>query len=165
MILADFWHGHHWIDLRDWLSTIATAVAAWLAFIAITQSKRQAKENADAIVTERRVDYELGLLKELAEYNSASHTINQPDKFEQMSTRLRLLGPDRLPMTRALFDLPTTDDGMRERRSAHWGTRRPKRSPDRGRSAILDEINTTADTLLAERGSLSSITGVSRRSK
>ena len=166
MYQADLWHSHHWIDLRDWLSTIATAVAAWLAYIAITQSKRQARENAEAIVRERRVDYELGLLKELAEYDSASHTINQPDKFEQMSTRLRLLGPDRLPITRALFNLPTTDDGIRAKDAALSGIPLDLNDPRiAGRSAILDEINTTADALLAERGSLLSVTGVSRPSE
>jgi hypothetical protein len=45
----------------------ATVAAAWFAYWSIHKSGKQAKRAADALVRERRLDFELDLLKELAE--------------------------------------------------------------------------------------------------
>jgi hypothetical protein len=112
MYQADLWHSHYWIDLRDWASTIATAAAAWLAYIAIRQTQRQAKVSADALLEERHVTYTLEVLRDLGD----AVMLNWNFKERGAGARVRVqtllhLCPERMPMTRCAFDaFPTQDE-------------------------------------------------------
>jgi hypothetical protein len=61
------WLGKHWHDGLDVVSAGATAVAAALAWWAIRKGNQQAKASADALVRERRIDFELDHLTDLDE--------------------------------------------------------------------------------------------------
>jgi len=87
-------------DVLDIFSTGATAVAAYLAWRAIRNGNKQAKESADRIVLERRLDFELDVLKELFEVLRM-----RPNDHGSIRLRLELLKPDGLSVARAAYGL------------------------------------------------------------
>jgi hypothetical protein len=107
MYLADVWHSHHWIDVRDWASTIATAAAAWLAYLAIRHSHHQARASADALLAERHTTYTLEILRDLADAVEG-RLAGRSGSILRVQTLLQLC-PERMPMTRAAFRAHPTD--------------------------------------------------------
>ena len=56
--------GHDWLDV---LGILATVAAAGLAAFALIQTRRESRRAGEALIRERRIDFELGLLKEMTE--------------------------------------------------------------------------------------------------
>lgn len=103
----------HWLaspsNLPRWLellSIIATAGAAVLAWLAIKQTQNQAKKSADALVRERRIDFELDVLTELIDMTSRGHWANE---LLLMQARLQLLSEDEVARTRAAAGLTASE--------------------------------------------------------
>jgi len=150
MYLADFWHSHHWIDVRDWASAIATAGAAWLAYIAIRYSRGQAKASADALLEERHTTYTLEVLRDLAVAVEGNLNPRENPGFRGRVQTLLHMCPERMPMTRAAFDaFPTEDElaaflamAVEERGNLDWFRFET--------GVALDEIAETARGLLGE---------------
>jgi hypothetical protein len=90
-----------WLDWLNVAATIATVGAAVLALLTIRDSRRQAQRSAANLVRERRIDYELGLLKELAEYCAWGSI--RDDRTAQIRLRLVLLPGEDLPRIREHF--------------------------------------------------------------
>jgi hypothetical protein len=86
MYQADLWHSHHWIDIRDWLGAITTALAAGFAAYAIWQSKRQAEKSNQALIAERRADYALDILRDLAEFVSKRWQRCRPERNREVAS-------------------------------------------------------------------------------
>jgi hypothetical protein len=152
MYLADLWHSHHWIDVRDWATAIATAAAAWLAYIAIRYSRSQAKASADALLDDRHTTYTLEILRDLAVAVEGNlNPRDNPGYRGRVQTLLHLC-PERMPMTRAAFDaFPTEDElaaflamAVEERGQLDWFRFET--------GAALDEIAETAQRLLGSPG-------------
>jgi hypothetical protein len=103
------WFGAHWKDLLEVASTVGTVMAAALAVVAIRNGNKQAKTSADALVRERRLDFELdqltGMTSALAElaqnFESAVARIT-------IANGLRLLPEEELANVRAYMGAPTT---------------------------------------------------------
>lgn len=108
MIVADVWHSQHWIDIRDWAGVAATTVAALLAAYAIWQSKKDARRSAAALVGERMVQFEISILRELADFVWQDETV----AYRTQRCRLLLrLSSSELPLTRGRFeDGPSEED-------------------------------------------------------
>jgi hypothetical protein len=60
------WFWDHWRTLLDIATAVATILAAGLAWRAIVQTKRESIKAANALVRERRIDFELDLLDRLS---------------------------------------------------------------------------------------------------
>lgn len=135
-----------WKVLFDILASVGTLAAAVLAAVTIRQAKKQAKASQDALLLERRVEFQLDLLKELASFNLHSNDF-------EMRLRAEMLRPDLFPLTRKhlrLESTPEAADFLRRLRAAG-------QVPVRDESA--DELQQAISTSLEAR----SITGVSRR--
>jgi hypothetical protein len=92
--------GWHWLDV---VGAVATSAAAFLAWLAIRRSGKEAQASRDALVRERRIDFQLGILKEVAE-------VSQHWPKEARYTTLASLLPESLiPLTRAVLDLPAPE--------------------------------------------------------
>jgi hypothetical protein len=95
------WLSDNWRNAVDVVGVVATVAAAWLAWWAIRNGNRQAKRSADALVRERRLDFELDRLIELDD------AVGAPSNLGAVRVRrcLRLLPTDELPHVRALFNV------------------------------------------------------------
>jgi len=102
VILADLWHSHHWIDVREWLGALATAAAAIFAAWAIRQANVLAQRAATASLRERQIDHELSVLRAMAEAVGARDSV----------VLFGLIGMTtlRLPMVRCAFSISPTDE-------------------------------------------------------
>jgi hypothetical protein len=92
-----------WHDGLDIAATLATVGAALLAWLTIRDSRKQARVSADDLVRERRIDFELTVLKELAELNS--WVTNQNNRDTQIRVHLSLLPAKELPYLNRRFDI------------------------------------------------------------
>jgi hypothetical protein len=110
MYLADVWRSHHWIDLRDWLGAITTALAALFAAYAIWYSRRQAKASADALLEERHTTYTLEILRHLAIAVDAHWNLRPNSGSRVRVPTLLHLCPERMPMTRAAYRAYPTEE-------------------------------------------------------
>lgn len=98
------------IDWLEVVSTIATVAAAGLAAWTIRQSKKQAKESQDALIAERRIDFELGVLADLAELVEKRWLSDDGSRRLRIRTVAQMLPAETIPLTRAAAGLPTTDE-------------------------------------------------------
>jgi hypothetical protein len=170
MYQADLWHSHHWIDIRDWLGAITTALAAGFAAYAIWQSKRQAEKSNQALIAERRADYALDILRDLAEFVSKDGSVAGRNETVKL---LLQLSPARIPTARAQFGVnPTEHDYAayseliaKGRAMNQSGQTIGLTVDDVTRPVILAEIKDAIDEELARRPgaleTLPSITAVS----
>ena len=101
-----------WRDGLNFAATIATVGAAVLAWLAIRDSREQATKSAINLIRERRIDYELGLLKEIAQYNSWGAM--RGDREEQIRFRLSLMPEPALQTCRRFFQLPVAPEAINE---------------------------------------------------
>lgn len=97
-------------DWVDWLlfavqllSLIGTGAAALLAFLTIRQAKAQALESQDALVRERRLDFELDVLRDLVLAVSRGDHLN-------LRGLAVLLPADDIPLIRVMVGLQSTPE-------------------------------------------------------
>jgi hypothetical protein len=100
-------------EVLDILSTGGTLIAAWLAYVTIRQSAKASDENQRALVRERRIDFELGVLADITEQldiirRSSHHTFTKAPETgnTRLGTLVELLGNEELPLVRVLAALP-----------------------------------------------------------
>lgn len=133
--------GFGWVvDLAQIVGALGTVVAIGYAAVANRNAKRAETRSRDAAVHERRIEFELGLLKELGELNSTR-------RFKLLA---RLLRADLVPLTCAVVGLDSTPKAralVSDTRAGNAGV------PvlDQLRVDIDDEIDAAVDRLLAER--------------
>ncbi|MFI6534171.1 hypothetical protein ACIBHY_17050 [Nonomuraea sp. NPDC050547] len=99
------------MSVPDWLEYVnaaGTAVAALLAAGAIVQSTINSNKNEKALIRERRIDFELGVLADLSQLNTQDSNVVTRDA--RMKARAAMLSKDLIPITRAAFNLDTTPD-------------------------------------------------------
>lgn len=83
------------------LSTLGTVLAAGLAYAAIRSGNKQAKASADALVRERRIDFELDHLERLLEGLDKGPLVSSMP--ETMRRSLNLLPAPGLERLRAVY--------------------------------------------------------------
>jgi hypothetical protein len=88
---------------RNLVELVGTAVTAVVALWAIFQAYRQGRLAMKAIKSERRLDFELDLLKELAELLRGSTFVVTVQ--EKVDLRLQMFKPDEFKMCRDAFGL------------------------------------------------------------
>jgi len=147
--------GMAWPDVRDWIAASATTFAAVFAAVAIWQGKKSAERSATALIRERRIDFELGILKELAQVLDRGDAY-AGGKIAPSRTLINLLDDDIVPMYRHAVDLETTPDARRrvEAASGALGTARefnPRLTASD--EAIREEVKSAIRNLLTERDS------------
>jgi hypothetical protein len=99
------------VSIPTWLeyaNAIATGTAALLAAGALIQSSRNSNANQKALIRERRIDFELDILVDLAEANAAEQVGTIRDT--RLSTRSAMLPRDLLPITRAAVNLESSPE-------------------------------------------------------
>jgi hypothetical protein len=89
-----------------WVSALASLVAVLFAAGAIVLAIRQAATANKALLRERRADFQLDLLKEIADdlIRQGPHFPNSP-----MTVRARMLPVELIPLTRAVLQLPSNE--------------------------------------------------------
>lgn len=97
----------NWASFVDWfsiISAITTAAAAVLAGLAIWQSSQQSKRNAELIARERRIEFQLEMLKELLDLVNQVHggMDRNLERWRGAHARLRMIDAE-LPVTRIRF--------------------------------------------------------------
>ena len=140
-------------SLWDEIVGTATGVAALLAAYAIVQTKRQSDHNAKALVRERRIDFELTVLRDILETMRPLYPASTSAARDRRKALLLMLDESRLSLVRAVDGLPSAvdiDSVMAERRAAQ--------APHEYRDAyatcdrdMLDEIEREIRTLLRAR--------------
>jgi hypothetical protein len=88
-------------NLVELVGIAATVAAAWFAFWSIRKSGKQAKRAAGDLVRERRLDFELDLLTELAELLTGSPFVVTVHAAVEL--RLSMLPPDEFSLCRDAF--------------------------------------------------------------
>lgn len=101
------WLGEHWREVLDVATALATIVAAVLAWRAIVATKGQAKKAADALVRERRLDFELDALDRIGDAYGKGD--NVAFVRETIRRGLSVLPKDELPRFRMKY-LPESTD-------------------------------------------------------
>jgi len=134
------------------VATVAAAVSLWMAGKWNAETRR-------SIARERRREYELDLLKELAEM-VALDEVPQAGRTERIRLRLRLLGPGLLPVNCALQGLPSTpraEDVILKfnQLQASSEVLKPTRHPIRDRfgheSNLMERLHEEIDEAIRER--------------
>jgi hypothetical protein len=82
-------------------SLIVTGIAVVLAYLEIRQARGEAKKGQEAQLKERRVDFELTVLRELL-------IAAQGGDLPRVEALASTLTPSVVPITRAAVELPTT---------------------------------------------------------
>jgi hypothetical protein len=104
----------------DVVSAIGTVLAAGLAAWALLQSGKASERALNALRDERRLDFELDLLMELADLHE--QTVGTPAHRPQIGTRLALLPPMEFPVARSRYTGRHVDEAAGKR----WeGLQRP----------------------------------------
>ena len=142
------WLGKYWHDVLDVASTAATVAAAGLAWRAIRWGTRQARTSADALVRERRIDFELN---QLDKWGEAVEILGNPGNPETFTRGLTLLPADEFPRLRARVGMSSTPEAV----AAFAETQKPGQERaviDVYHQAMRDEIDQAIKRRLAERG-------------
>ena len=102
-----------WVDWTLFVSQVISAFGAagaiWFAALTIKGSKVQAKKSNDALIRERRVDFELRVLRDLAEYNLRSDHVS--GAHEQFTVLAAMLPAELVPQARAAVRVDTAPRG------------------------------------------------------
>jgi hypothetical protein len=146
------WHwayglGWHWLDVA---AAVATTAAAWLAWLAIVRAGRQAKQSQDALIRERRIDYQLGVLTDLAD--NLCLASGEPHVEARHTTLASLLPESLVPLCRAAVGLPAPEAAraiVSERAAPFSLTGIGRR--DACRELLAEEVTTAILNLLEER--------------
>ncbi len=158
-------------DVLDWLTAGGTAGAAIVAALAVRQTGRQGRAQQQLLIdarlhdaAERRADFELGLLLELAQLVEGNidaligrgHMIGRGDELFRAKALLLALPTDLLPILRASLSHPIGDEGRgHPALDALDGVRWLWKAQD----VLSDELGNT----IASRRDLAEATGVSQR--
>ncbi|MBG0830530.1 hypothetical protein HS041_22470 [Planomonospora sp. ID67723] len=92
----------------EYANAIGTLTAAGFAAWTIRQSAKSSAENQQALIRERRIDFELGILAELAELNANEEMGN--NRTIRIGTKASMLPIDMIPITRAAVKLESTPE-------------------------------------------------------
>jgi hypothetical protein len=136
--------------------TLGTLVAVWVAVVAIRAANAHARAAAQAALHERSIDFQLGVLRDLAEVNL------RPDGTDLAIGQLKLLASmlpiDSVPIARAVAGLATTPEAglLKDETSDQLKAIEPQdwsSYPVWGvlRQRIQDELVAAAGTLVSER--------------
>ncbi|MDX6307175.1 MAG: hypothetical protein QOI06_221 [Nocardioidaceae bacterium] len=137
--------------ILDVISTLGVLAAAILAAFTIMQAKRQAAESQRALLLERRVNFELGVLARLQEQ------IFKPKSdsgVEAVAKGLAALLPyELIPTTHASYGLRTTQEVAQESFAKTGNSGVPLRNVNEGevRQELLDAVA----SLMGARAALS----------
>lgn len=149
------WWGRHWRDVVDVASAVGTVIAAVLALVAIRNGNKQAKASADALVRERRVDFDLDQLDKMGE--GLAKGLNVAFIPSQVSRGLSLLPADEFPMLRQWFGMSSTPAALAALTEANQsgGSALDAVLSTTGNSfnrGMRDEVDQAIKRRLAERG-------------
>lgn len=134
-----------WFEATGTLSTIA---AALLAAGAIWQAKKAGDRNAELLVRERRADFDLDVLKDLAEL--VAQDVHVVTRVSRARVALQLLPPKTVPLCRRHFGLPSTPEADAEHARLVGGME-PRNVAAEIRPALQEEILDAVTALLARR--------------
>ena len=110
----------------------------------------RSKDPQDALLLERRIDFELDTLSELAEYNEKTSNVHGRDA--RMKTLAAMLPAELIPLTRAAVGLPSTAEGEEQ-----VSKERPRAAEIHGsvsdymKQTLAEEILQTVASKLRER--------------
>jgi hypothetical protein len=108
-LFADGWRGRLSGPIVDWAQlggAIGAVAAIGYAAHSVQIAKRQGTESNERLIRERRIDFELDVLKELALVNLKDHNVaNATAEFTLLTS---LLGPEVVPLASAAVGLPST---------------------------------------------------------
>jgi hypothetical protein len=107
---------------------------------------RQGNKQTEALRVERHIDHDLDVLKELVDLQVAS--------FGRVAAYARLLPADLIPVTRAVYGLPSTPDAVRqvdEREQAYVGEIGMRGRLLANEEALADELVAAIERRVAER--------------
>lgn len=136
-----------WAEL---LGIVATAGAAFLALVTIIQAKRQAQRSADALIRERRIDFELGVLVDVLELVESSSS-SMAGRDARVRAFARTLGMDAVPLLRAATHLDTTEAGKALSRQL-LASKAHTTDLDHMREPVIDELVSAIEQRVSERG-------------
>ena len=132
-------------------STVATGTAAVFAAWAVWQSKVQAKKSQRALLLERRADFELGVLSQLAEYNEKPSSVTWADAlFKSLAS---MLPESDVPIARACVGLPAPADAFSRVNARTAGVQGSSKPRDLLRQDIAHEILAAVRLRVGERPS------------
>ena len=148
------WLTSHWHDVVDVASAVGTVAAAMLAWAAILRGNKQAKESADALVQERRIDFELNQLDKMGD--ALARGFNVAFVPATLKRGMTLLPADQFPMLRQVFGMSSTPAAQAALTEANRSTGSPldvvlTTGASYGQG-MLDEIDQAITRRLAERG-------------
>lgn len=92
------------------VSAVATVFAAWYAARAIVIARRQASETAERLRRERRIDFQLDVLRDLANHNLRGENVGWTGP--EYRVLAALLPPDLVPLSRAVIGLASTPEAV-----------------------------------------------------
>ncbi|MCU1657781.1 MAG: hypothetical protein JWO57_2437 [Pseudonocardiales bacterium] len=138
------------------LGTLGTLAALWVAVLTVRRGSKQARAAENAMLRERRIDFQLGVLRDLAQANL------RPDGSDVAIGHLKLLAAmlpvHMVPFARVMAGLETTQaagelrdrtaDRLKENACQDWST-----YPVWGafQQQIQDELVVAAGKLVRER--------------
>ncbi|MFC4533073.1 hypothetical protein [Sphaerisporangium dianthi] len=134
---------NEWVDL---VAALAGLAAVFFAIVAVRQASKQAAENMEALRLERRIDFELNVLSQLAEYNEKGSNVFGADA--RVRTLAGMLPEVLIPLTRSAVSLPSTPEADARTQQARPGASEARESL---RNEIADEIYEAIQKRLEER--------------
>ncbi|MGQ0842542.1 MAG: hypothetical protein ACT4QF_00270 [Sporichthyaceae bacterium] len=132
----------------EWATGLGTVGAAVFAVWAIQQSRASARDNAELIARERRIDFELGVLKDLS--TALETPFNADETAKHVARGLLLLLPvDEFPMCHVRYRLVASDHPAQ----AEFKRREAALDSKRGAGLLLarEEIDAAVRKRLDER--------------
>lgn len=153
------WAADHFIDGVQVVSTVATCVAVVIAVITIRQSAKNSNANQKALIRERQIDFELGVLSELVELLPEASSLASSYR---MSVLAQMVPAKKIPLTAAAAGLDSTPAG-KARVLEVCGTLGPqgdeRAALRRAPRWMLDEMTTelleAINALVQDRGDIS----------
>ncbi|TDB86284.1 hypothetical protein E1264_18500 [Actinomadura sp. KC216] len=137
------------LGLIDWVqvaSAFFSAVAAGLALIAIVQAGKAATENQEAMIRERRIDFELDVLTQIL---TEMAYMTDPGSRPKIKLLAAVLPVETVPLTRAVFQLESEPNSVEEARDYGYTAGGPL--PDALLERIREECTNSVQANLRER--------------
>ncbi len=137
------------------VSVVGTVAAAWLAWVAIRRGNAQAKASSDALVRERRIDFELD-----PGWTRCIHNVMSFAPFTGPTAKHLQLLPDPFPLLRAVMgekSTPEAEAALREALDRHgyaggaYTERLPLSSGKSVGEAVREEVEEAIQRRLSER--------------
>jgi hypothetical protein len=138
--LHQAWNGiEHWSSVlgppASIVGTVATVVAAWLAWWAVRKASQTAREADEALVRERQATFELGLLARIAELFALRSEAGTKSALDGL---LLMLPAEDLPELRAYLTSIT-------------GITMPNNTPESVAQAVHQQLKTAVERRMASR--------------